>query len=145
MAQASTTTTDKARELLSRYAIDDDPGTLNGFELALGQSSDISGGTDVTESTTTSYTEISSTGSYAAKSLTPGSDLNVTLSGGTVKIVVSSKTFTPSGADYDTFDQVLLVMDVDGTKYPVVQWPDGPRDIVDGQDYTTGDAETEIA
>jgi hypothetical protein len=147
MPQASIVTTDIGRQQAFRLAIGDPGvGTLNGFTLALGQSAAISGGTDITKASTTSYVEISGTGGYAAAALTPGTDFTIGLAGGVVTMSVSSKDFTPTGGDLDDFDQVLLLADIGGTVYVWGQWPtDTIRQIVADQPYETGPVEAEIA
>jgi hypothetical protein len=147
MPQASTVTTDIGRQQAYRLAIGDaGVGTLNGFEIALGQSAAISGGADITEATTTSYVEISAAGTYSANALTAGTNFVVNLSGGTVTLHADSQSWTPSGAAFDPFDQVLLVADIGGTKYVWAQWPtDAERNIAASQPYETGAIEAAIA
>lgn len=145
MPQANKITTDYGREVMARVFIGDAAPAINSFTLRLGQSAAI-GGTDVTETTTTTYTEISGTGGYAPVTLTPGTDFNVTNSGGVVSFTADGLSGTPSGGNWDDFDQVLITMDVGGTEYVLLQVPTAEtRTIVEGQPYDTGPVETEAA
>jgi hypothetical protein len=142
MPQASAIRTDIGAQQRQQLAIGDPGiGALNGLTLELGQSSAITGGSDITEATTTSYTPTSG-GGYGPVSLTAGTNVNVTLSGGTVKLVIDSQQVTASGGTIAAFDQMLLVADVGGTKYVWAQWPtDAERTVVDGQNWFTGTLE----
>lgn len=147
MPQASPVVPDKCRhQIVQRGIGDPGVGLLDSVELALGQSAASLAGTDITEATTTGYTEISATGGYARKTLTPGTDYTVTTSAGIVTLSVASKQFTPSGASFDDFDQVLVIATIGGIEQVWTMWPTAAvNTIVDGQPYNTGAAEVEVA